>query len=140
MSRCKQKIRLCYNRLQFVKETQNLCSIKHRMEIETIYVPRSWSFYLIFTRSYLPVQSLGEGHPVLTELACHLVHVLRDFKRLHDIKKLISCASWVCHGGTSCWCLYFTFLGKVLPLNLWLTNQVSAKNTGMKVSGLITPS
>ena len=95
------------------------------MEIQTIFVPRSWSFYLIFTRTYLPVQNLGDRHPILIELACHLVHVLCDFKRLHDIKNLNSCVSWACHGSTSCWCLYFTFLVKVVPLNQSVTNKSS---------------
>ena len=35
---------------------------------------------LTFTRSYLPVQNLGERHPNTIELASCLVHVLRDFK------------------------------------------------------------
>ena len=71
------------------------------MDIQTIYVPRSRSFYVIFTKSYLPVQNLGEKHPILIEWACYLDHVLWDFKRLDDIKKLISCVSLVCHGSTS---------------------------------------
>ena len=44
---------------------------------------------LIFTRSYLPVQNLGDRHPNTIELASCLVHVLCDFK-LHGIKKLTS--------------------------------------------------
>ena len=31
--------------------------------------------------------------------------------RPHDIKNVC----WIHHGSTSCWCLYFTFLVKVLP-------------------------
>ena len=77
LSRCKQnKIKLCYNRLQFVKETQTN-TVKHRTESQTTQII---SFSLIFTRSYLPVQNLGDRHPNTIELASWLVHVLCDFK------------------------------------------------------------
>ena len=45
---------------------------------ESNYVDHSFS--LIFTRSYLLVQNLGDRHPNTIELPSWLVHVLRDFK------------------------------------------------------------
>ena len=44
---------------------------------ESNYVVHKFS--LIFTRSYLPVQSLGDRHPNTIEVANCLVHVLCDF-------------------------------------------------------------
>ena len=37
-------------------------------------------FSLIFTRSYLPIQNLGDRHPNTIELASWLVLVFSDFK------------------------------------------------------------
>ena len=81
---------------------------------ESNYVGHKFS--LIFTRSYLPVQSLGDRHPNTIEVANCLVHVLCDFNATwHQEASFSVC--WLHHGheSTSCWCLYFTFLVKVLP-------------------------
>ena len=57
---------------------------KHKLTLyktqngESNYVDHSFS--LIFTRSYLPAQNLGDRHPNTMELASCLVHVLCDFK------------------------------------------------------------
>ena len=69
---------------------------------------------LIFTRSYLPVQNLGDRHPNTIELASWLVHVLYYFKATWYQEAYFS-VSWIHHGSTSCWYLHFTFLVKVLP-------------------------
>ena len=48
LSRCKQnRIKLCYNRLQFVKETQ-INTVKHRAKLR-----RSYVFYLYFSFPFL---------------------------------------------------------------------------------------
>ena len=55
-------------------------SNKHNL---TLYKTRNVvtiSSSLIFTRSYLPVQNLGDRHPNTIELPSWLVHVLCDFK------------------------------------------------------------
>ena len=57
------------------KQTNN--SIKHRTESQTMQII---SFSLFFTRSYLPVQILGDRHPNTIELPSWLVHLLCDFK------------------------------------------------------------
>ena len=106
MSRCKQiKIKLCY----LSKKQTN--SIKHRTESQTTSVI---SFSLIFTRSYLPVQNLGDRHPNTIELTSCLVHALSDSKATWHQEAYFS-VSWIHRGSTSCWCLCFTFLVKVLP-------------------------
>ena len=79
MSRGKQnKIKLCYNRLQFVKEkeTNTVKNTKRRAKLRR----SSWlSFSLIFPRSYVP-SSCTDRHPNTIELASWLVHLLCDFK------------------------------------------------------------
>ena len=71
-------------------------------------------FSLIFIRSYLHVQKLGDRHPNTMELASWLVHVLCNSKATWHQEAYFS-VSWIHHGNTSCWCLCFTFLVKVLP-------------------------
>ena len=59
---------------------------KHKLTLyktqngESNYVDHKFFFSFSFTRSYLPVQNLGDRHPNTTELASCLVHVLCDFK------------------------------------------------------------
>ena len=96
-------------------------SKKHKLTLykthsgESIYVARSHiSFPLIFTRSYLPIQNLGDRHPNTVQLASWLVHVLCDVKATWYQEAYYS-VSWIHHGSTSCWYLYFTFLVKVPP-------------------------
>ena len=60
------------------------------------------------------MQNLGDRHPNTIELASCLVHVLCDFKATWHQEAYFS-VSWIHHGSTSCLCLYFTFLVKVLP-------------------------
>ena len=60
------------------------------------------------------MQNLGDRHPVTIELASWLVYVLCDFKATWHQETYFS-VSWIYHGSTSWWCLYFTFLVKVLP-------------------------
>ena len=75
---------------QDVNKTRLNCAIigcnlskKHKLTLyktqngESNYVDHSFS--LIFTRSYLPAQNLGDRHPNTIELASCLVHVLCDF-------------------------------------------------------------
>ena len=71
-------------------------------------------FSLIFIRSYLHVQTLGDRHPNTMELGSWLVHVLCNSKATWHQEAYFS-VSWIHHGNTSCWCLCFTFLVKVLP-------------------------
>ena len=71
------------------------------------------SFSLIFTRSYLPIQNLGDSHPNTIAQASWLVHVLCNFKATWYQEAYFS-VSWIHHRSTSCWYLYFTFLVKVL--------------------------
>ena len=93
---------------------------KHKLTLyktengESNYVDHKFFFSFSFTRSYLPVQNLGDRHPNTTELASCLVHVLCDFKATWHQEAYFS-VSWIHHGSTSCLCLYFTFLVKVLP-------------------------
>ena len=55
------KVKLCYNRLQFVKETQTN-TVKHRTESQTTQII---SFSLIFTRSYHLYKALGSDIQIL---------------------------------------------------------------------------
>ena len=76
LSRCKyNRMKLCYNKLQFVKETQigTVSSTELRTKLR-----RSQDSLLIFCQE-LPVQQLGDRHSNTIELASWLVHVLRDF-------------------------------------------------------------
>ena len=58
------------------------------------------SFSLIFTRSYPPVQNLGDGHSNTIELTSWLVHVLCGLKATwHQEPYFI--VSWIHHGSTS---------------------------------------
>ena len=59
------------------------------------------------------VQKLGDRHPNTIELASWLVHVLCYFKATWHQEVFFS-DSWIHHGSTSCWWLYFTFLVKVI--------------------------
>ena len=72
------------------------------------------SFSLIFTRSYLLVQNLGDRHP---DTKSSLVGWCMYFVtlKLHNVKFTSVSVSWIHHGSTSCLCLYFTFLVKVFP-------------------------
>ena len=79
------------------------------MESQTSYVDHI-RFSLIFTRSYLPVQNLGDRHPNTIELASYLVHVLCDFKVSVKNTMEVHLAE----------CLYFTFLVKDLHLSISL--------------------
>ena len=77
MSRCKQnKIKLCYNRLQSVKE--NKLTQYKTQNGESNYVDHK--FFFNFYQELPPVQSLGDRHPNTIELPSWLVHVLCDFK------------------------------------------------------------
>ena len=93
---------------QDVNKTRSNCAIigcnlskKHKL---TLYKTQNG----FFTRSYLPAQNLGDRHPNTIELASCLVHVLCDFKAAWHQEAPFS-------RSISCWCLYFTFLIKVLP-------------------------
>ena len=55
-----------------------------------------------------------DRHPNTIELPSWLVHVLCDFTATWHQEAYFS-VCWIHHGSTSCWCLYFTFLVKVLP-------------------------
>ena len=91
-------------------------SKKHKLtqyktqNVESNYVDHK--FFFNFTRSYLPVQNLGDRHPNSIELASCLVHVLCDFKATWHQEAYFS-VFWIHNGSTCCWCLYFTFLVKV---------------------------
>ena len=111
--------------LQDANKARSNCAIigchlpkKHKLIVyktqngESNYIDHKFS--LIFTRSYLPVQNLGNRHPNTIELASCLVHVLCNFKATWHQEAYFS-VCWIHHGSTSCWCLYFTFLVKVLP-------------------------
>ena len=93
-------------------------SKKHKLTLhktqngESNYVDHKF-FFNFFTRSYLPVQNLGYTHPNTIELASWLVHVLCDFTAKWHQEAYFR-VSWIHHGSTSCWCLYFTSLVKVL--------------------------
>ena len=93
-----------------MSKTHKLTLYKNRTESQTTLI----MFSLIFTRCYLPIQNLGDWHPNTIELACWLVHVLCDFKTTWYQEAYFS-VSWIHHGSTPCWYLYFTFLEKVLP-------------------------
>ena len=92
------------------------CSLskKHKLTLYKTQNGEIISFSLIFTRSYLPVQNLGDRRPNTIELAGCLVHVVCDVNATWHREVYFS-VSWIHHGSTSCWCLYFTFLAKVLP-------------------------
>ena len=66
-----------YKTIAICQRNTNYHSIKHRTKSQTTQII---SFSLIFTRSYLPVQNLGDRHPNTIELTSCLVHVLCDFK------------------------------------------------------------
>ena len=71
-------------------------------------------FFFNFYQELPHVQTLGDRHPNTIELPSWLVHVLCDFKATWHQEVYFS-VSWIHHGRTSCLCLYFTFLVKVLP-------------------------
>ena len=76
LSRWKQnRIKLCYNMLQFLEETNQHCK-KHKAESQTTQII---SFSSIVCQE-LPIKKLGDRHPNTIELASWLVHALCDFK------------------------------------------------------------
>ena len=112
MSRCKQnKVKLLYNCNLSKKRKLTLYKTQNR---EPNYVDHKFFFnFYQELPTYLPMQNLGDRHPNTIELASWLVHVLCDFKASWHQEAYFS-VSWIHHGSTYWWYLYFTFLVKVL--------------------------
>ena len=91
-------------------------SKKHKLTLyktqngESNYIDHK--FFFNFYQELPPVQSLGVRYPNTIELPSWLVHVLCDFKATWNQEAYFS-VSWIHHGTR--WCLYFTFLVRVLP-------------------------
>ena len=111
MSRCKQKRSNCAIIGCNLSKKHKLTQYKTQNG-ESNYVYHK--FFFNFYQELPPIQSLGDRHPNTIELPSWLVHVLCDFKATWHQEAYFS-VSWIHHGSTFWWCLYFTFLVKVLP-------------------------
>ena len=72
------------------------------------------------------MQNLGDSHTNIIELASCLVDVLCGFKATWHQESYFS-VSWIHNESTSCWCLYFIFLVKVLPKSVTKKSSICRK-------------
>ena len=108
LSRGKQnRIKLCYNRLQFVKETQ----ISTTQNLERRAKPRRSVSFLNILLGATCTTTWGQTFKYYIELASWLVHVLCDFKT--NMTSISFSQPWIHHQKYIL--LYFIFYVKVLP-------------------------